>query len=117
MRVLVVEDDFDLRFLYRTALTAKGYEVIDAENATAAEVELDSDTFDIILLDLNMPDKPGTAVIDFMNADTRHKQTQIIVITANDHWANEVLERGVNNILIKPVTINQIIATIQDVVR
>ncbi len=115
MRVLVVEDDFDLRFLYRTALTQKGFEVVDAENATVAEVELDADTFDLILLDLNMPDKLGTAVIDHMRLDKRHQATQVIVITANDHWVHEVIERGVTNILIKPVTITQIVATIQDI--
>lgn len=115
MRVLIVEDDYDLRFLYRTALTQKGYEVVDAENATVAEYELDADTFDLILLDLNMPDKLGTAVIDHMRADKRHLHTQVIVITANDHWVDKVLERGVDNILVKPVSINQILATVQEI--
>src|SRR5688572_22902109 len=101
--ILVVEDDPDLRFLYRTTLTHNGMGVVEAESVTIAMAELDHASFDLIMLDLNLPDHYGTAVIDYMRQSDRHNHTKILVVTANDHWIDAVLERGVSKILVKPV--------------
>jgi two-component system response regulator GlrR len=112
-RILVVEDDPDLVFLYNTALTNSGFEVISADSARVAMAELDYDTFDLIILDLNMPDAHGTAVIDHLRRDARHESLPIVVITANDHWLDDVLQRGVEHIMVKPVSMKQVVELIR----
>jgi two-component system response regulator PilR (NtrC family) len=115
-RILVVEDDPDLRFLYQMALGQKGYEVIDAENAKLAMVELENSSFDLVILDLNMPDQPGTAVIDYMVEYNLHDPARVIVITANDHWIDEVLKRNIHHILVKPISINEIAQNVAQII-
>ena len=110
LRILVVEDDPDLLFLYQTALTQGGYDPVTAANATTAMAEIDQAAFDLILLDLNMPDHHGSVVIDYVRSGKGHKETHIVIITANDHWINEAVSRDVQDILIKPVAMIDIIA-------
>jgi len=112
-RILVVEDDPDLLFLYNTVLAQQGFEVIGAENASHAMMELDNGVFDLIMADLNMPDAHGTAVIDHLRKDTRHDHTAVIVVTANDHWLGEVTDRGVEHILVKPVSMKQVVELVR----
>lgn len=112
-RILVVEDDPDLLFLYQTALSQQGFEVIGAENAKVAMMELDNGDFDLLMADLNMPDAHGTAVIDHLRQDARHDNTEVIIVTANDHWLGEVTERGVEHILVKPVSMKQVVELVR----
>lgn len=108
-RILVVEDDPDLLFLYHTALTQGGFEVINAENAQLAKANLDQDKFDLIMLDLNMPDAHGSAVVEHIRKDQRHNGMPIIIVTANDHWIDETLQKKVEQIMVKPVSMREIV--------
>jgi DNA-binding response OmpR family regulator len=112
-RILVVEDDADLLFLYYTALSQQGFEVIGAENAHLAMMELDNSVFDLMMADLNMPDAHGTTVIDHLRKDARHNRTEVIIVTANDHWLREVTDRGVEHILVKPVSMKQVVELVR----
>lgn len=100
--ILIVEDDEDLLYLYRTVLERGGFETVETFDAAEAIAQLQYRTFDIIILDLQMPEHPGVELLDYL-AQNPHHNLEVIVITANDHMAQEVRERGVEHILIKPV--------------
>jgi DNA-binding response OmpR family regulator len=112
-RILVVEDDPDLLFLYHTALSQIGIEVINAENATLAMAELDQGIFDLMMLDLNMPDAHGTEVIKHLRRDPRHNPMPIIIVTANDHWLDESIEKQAAQVLVKPVSMREIVELVR----
>jgi DNA-binding response OmpR family regulator len=116
MRVLVIEDDMDLLFLYEKALAQSGIEVTTSGNATTAIAILSREKFDIIILDLNLPDAYGTVVIDHIKDDERHSVKQVVIITANDRWTHDIEERGVEHILVKPVSMAQIVQLIKQLV-
>jgi DNA-binding response OmpR family regulator len=109
--VLVVEDDNDLLFLYQTALTQKGYDVIEAHNSTQALELLDAPDFipALVFMDMGMPDAPGTRVINYMRNDSRFDNTRIVVVTANEQYRARVADKGVSHFLVKPVTISQLV--------
>ena len=103
IRVLIVEDDADLQFLYNTAFTFSRFEVQQAETSTEAIAALDDGLFQAIVLDLNLPDAHGSVVLDAIEKHPEQNVENVIIITANDHWIDNVTQRGVQHILVKPV--------------
>jgi len=116
-RVLVVEDDPDLLFLYQAALAQSGIETVLAPDANQGIIELNGGNhFDSILLDLNLPDAHGTVVLEHAVNECNFDVGRVIVVTANDHWIDSILNHGVEHILIKPVSMNQIAMLIQRII-
>lgn len=109
--VLVIEDDTDLLYLYRTALSQRGYEVVEANNSTEAMEILETPDFipALVFVDMGMPDAPGTRVINYMRSEDRFDETRIVVVTANEQYRARVADKGVSHFLVKPVTISQLI--------
>ncbi len=113
--VLVVEDDNDLLFLYHTALSQKGYDVIEARSSAQAMELLQAPDFlpKVVFIDMGMPDAPGTKAINYMRSEPRFDDTRIVVVTANDQYRSRVADKNISHFLVKPVTIAQLI-TIAD---
>lgn len=109
-KVLVVEDDADLLYLYRTALAQAGYEVNIAESGREAFTALQEGVPDLVFLDMNMPDVHGMDVIDYIRGDARWAATRIVVITANEKWQAPAEARDVALFMVKPVTIRDVVA-------
>ncbi|MEP7286995.1 MAG: response regulator [Chloroflexota bacterium] len=109
--VLVVEDDTDLLFLYHTALSQSGYDVIEAHNSAQAMDLLEAPDFTpaLVFVDMGMPDAPGTRVINYMRNDSRFDETRIVVVTANEQYRARVADKNVSRFLVKPVTIAQLV--------
>src|SRR5258708_23921442 len=110
--VLVVEDDTDLLYLYHTALSQKGYDVIEAHNSTQAMELLEAPDFipALVFIDMGMPDAPGTRVINFMRSEPRLDDTRIVVVTANEQYRARGADKGVRHSLVKPHTITQLVS-------
>jgi DNA-binding response OmpR family regulator len=110
--VLVVEDDSDLLFLYHTALSQKGYDVIEAHNSGQAMELLQAPDFlpEVLFIDMGMPDAPGTRVINFVRGDSRFDSMRIVVVTANEQYRARVADKGISHFLVKPVTIAHLVA-------
>lgn len=68
-KILVVDDEPDIRFTLRTLLSAKGYEVDDAEDGQVALEKIKSESFDLLILDLLMPNVSGYEVIGQLSLD------------------------------------------------
>jgi len=113
-RILIVEDDPDLLFLYQTALAQRHYEPVLTDTVAGAIAELEQDQFDVVILDLNIADAHGSAVIEYAQANGLDHM-KIFVVTANDHWLNAIVQTGAHKVLVKPVAIRDIVALVDNV--
>ena len=68
--ILVIDDEPDIRESLETLLSAEGYRVDLAPNATEGLKRLENSTYDLVLLDLMMPDKSGMQVLEEIRART-----------------------------------------------
>ena len=80
--VLVVEDDLAIRRLVTTVLEREGYHVEAAADGVEAVLKLGINEFDVIILDLMMPNLDGFALIDTLAANDPHRLRRIIVTSA-----------------------------------
>jgi CheY-like chemotaxis protein len=103
LRVLVVDDEPTLRLGFAYALSNKSTHVETASSGRQALERLATDTFDVMVLDLRMPELDGVAVIDA--ARSSGNQIPIILCSAalNPNAALRAIRRGVVDFLLKPV--------------
>lgn len=117
MRLLLVEDDPLLSSSLRQDLEHQGYAVDLAENGRDAEFMGNEIAYDIIVLDLGLPVKPGLEVLgDWRTSGNR---TPVIVLTARDAWHERVagFKAGADDYLGKPFHVEELIARIQALIR
>jgi DNA-binding NtrC family response regulator len=100
--ILVIDDEPDIRESLEILLSAEGYRVDLAANATEGLKRLENSTFDLVLLDLMMPDKSGMQVLEEIRG--RDRETPIFLITAygSVEVAVNALKRGANDYFSKP---------------
>jgi two-component system KDP operon response regulator KdpE len=115
-RVLVVDDDPQIRRVMRTTLAAKGYEV---EEAGSGEQTLDlvrSEKFDLIILDINLPGKTGVETCRELHTMS---PTPVIMLTVRDAGEDkiEALDAGACDYVIKPFAMGELLARIRAVLR
>jgi CheY-like chemotaxis protein len=116
-RILVIEDDDDLQFLYGKALAHLGYEITQAKNTSDAIVHLTTDDFDAIVLDVNMPGGPGTKVLEFKKGDVRLCNIPVLMVSANELYRAQAQDLGVEYFMVKPVPLQDLTDAIQDVLK
>jgi CheY-like chemotaxis protein len=108
--ILIVEDDEDLRRLFRTALALTGYDVIEAGDGLEALRRIDQSHPDLVVLDLLLPLISGLVVQQEIAAQAVTRQIPIVVITGS-MMASEDLD--VACFLRKPVSPDQLIDTVR----
>jgi CheY-like chemotaxis protein len=81
VKILVVEDDADLRYLYATSLALAGYDTHAVEDGIPALRRVDQDPPDLLLLDLSLPTLGGEHVASELAANDRTRHIPIIVVT------------------------------------
>ena len=115
-RILTIEDENDIRRFLRTTLGANGMTVIEAETGKAGLQKASSQTPDIILLDLGLPDMDGMDIIRQLREWGR---TPIIVLSARGQESDKVeaLELGADDYLTKPFSAGELIARIKVALR
>jgi DNA-binding NtrC family response regulator len=101
-KVLVVDDEADIRESLELLLTSEGYSVELAQNATEGLQKMEAAGYDLVLLDLMMPDKSGMEVI--VEVRQRDRETPIFMITAygSVEAAVQALKLGANDYFSKP---------------
>jgi two-component system cell cycle response regulator len=102
--ILVVDDDLINRLVLSTNLQEQGYEVATAENGRQALDMLGSQPFDVVLLDLVMPELDGFQVLEHMKRDSAQREIPVIVISALDEMESIIrcIEMGATDYLPKP---------------
>lgn len=102
--MLVVDDDKVNRVMLANQLMMEGYSVVAAEHGRYALQMLHSQPFDVVLLDLLMPEMDGFQVLEAMKADSQLRHLPVIVISALDEMGSVVrsIQMGATDHLIKP---------------
>lgn len=102
--ILVVDDDMLNRVVLSTNLQEQGYEVATAENGREALDMLESRPFDVVLLDLLMPEMDGYQVLEQMKRDNIQREIPVIIISALDEMESVLrcIEMGATDYLPKP---------------
>ena len=117
MRVLVVEDDRMIAKGLHTALKQDGYAVDGVSDGASAAAALRSSPFDLVLLDLGLPERDGLEVLRELRA--RGDATPVIIVTARDDVQNRIqgLDAGADDYIIKPFDLDEVAARMRSVLR
>jgi CheY-like chemotaxis protein len=103
-KILVAEDDSDLRLLVSLKLESTGHQVVSVEDGTTAAENCRSLRPDLVILDLMMPGMSGLEVCRFIKSDPELSSTPVILLTARAQAADVEAGRaaGVDEYLTKP---------------
>jgi len=115
-RILVVDDDPQIRRVMRVTLTGQSYEVDDAKNGEAALEKLREARFDLVLLDMNMP---GMSGLDVCREIRGQSEIGIIMLTVRDTEDDKVaaLDAGADDYVTKPYNAPELLARIRAALR
>ena len=102
-RVLIVDDDPDIRLLLRLELAAEGHEIVEAGDGEAALAAVISQTPDVVLLDMMMPVLDGWEVLRAVDHSTAPPIVVVTALTTRDHQhLVDLLELGAFDVVTKP---------------
>ncbi len=115
-RVLIVEDERPLLRALAMNLTARGYEVTEAETGTRALAAAATLELDVIVLDLGLPDLSG---LDVIKGVRKYAATPIIVLSARTGTSDKVaaLDVGADDYVTKPFSIDELLARLRAATR
>ena len=116
LRVLVVEDDREIRALMQSSLSVEGFDVQTAVSLSEASALLRHDPPDLIVLDLGLPDGDGVQLVRELR---KHHATPIIVVSARHQEAQKIqlLDAGADDYLTKPFSVGELLARIRVALR
>jgi DNA-binding response OmpR family regulator len=117
MRLLLVEDDPLLGDGLRVGLRQAGYAVDWVEDGQTAKFSLQSENYDLAVLDLGLPKVPGLEVLKWLRAQAM--TLPVLVLTARDTVPDRVtgLDAGADDYLIKPFDLDELIARLRALSR
>jgi len=115
-RILVVDDEPQIRRVMRTTLAAHGYEVADARSGEQALEEIRAEKYDLVLLDVNMP---GMGGVEACRAIRRDSEAAIIMLTVRNTEEDKVeaLDAGADDYVTKPFSTPELLARIRAALR
>ncbi|NKB87239.1 MAG: response regulator [Acidobacteria bacterium] len=118
-RVLVIEDEADIRELIRYNLEQEGFKVREAPTGEEGIVDARKKLPDVILLDLMLPGIQGLEVCRRLRSMNETRNTPLIMVTAKDDEADIVagLEMGADDYLAKPFSTRELVARLRSVLR
>jgi two-component system OmpR family response regulator len=116
MRILVVEDERDLRSLLGQALREAGYAVDEAADGEEGLFKATGCDYDALVLDLMLPRMSG---LDVLRNLRRQRRTPVLVLTARDALGDRVqgLDGGADDYLVKPFEIKELLARLRAIIR
>jgi CheY-like chemotaxis protein len=109
-RILVVEDDANLRVVIRMVLERAGYEVTEARHGAAALESIGIEPPDLVIADLTMPVMSGAELIDRLHSDPSTASLPIVLLSGMQ--VDPAVSRRVNAVVLKPFEPADLIASI-----
>ena len=117
MRILLVEDDLPLAEALTTLLHGAGYALDVTHDGLSAETLIGAERFDLVILDLNLPEKDGLAVLRSLRG--RKNLVPILILTARGEPSEKVagLDLGADDYMVKPFDVSEFEARVRSILR
>lgn len=118
-RILVIEDERDLQQILAYNLRKEGYEVFQALDGSDGLRTAKAQKPDMVLLDLMLPDLPGTEVCKALKAEPSTREIPVLMLTAKGEEIDRVLgfELGAEDYVVKPFSVRELLLRIQAILR
>lgn len=101
-KILIIEDDEFIRELYTRQLKLAGFEVEGTSSGLAGKDLLDKNKYNLLMLDLNIPDFSGFQILDYLKEHPKDKLTILVLSNvAGDQFVDKALEKGASAFIIK----------------
>jgi two-component system, OmpR family, KDP operon response regulator KdpE len=116
VKILVVDDEPQMRRALRASLNAHGYEVVEAQSGEEAVRKLDAEVCDFVLLDMNLPGRDGLATCRTIRAGS---EVHIIIVSIRSSERDKVavLKAGADDYVTKPFSVPELLARVEAVKR
>ena len=116
LRVLIVEDDREIRSMMQSSLSVEGFEVQTAVSLSEARALLLHAPPDIVVLDLGLPDGDGQELVHGIR---QHHALPIIIVSARHQESQKIqlLDAGADDYLVKPFSVGELLARIRVALR
>ena len=116
MKILLVDDNQEITLLLSKFLISKGFEIMVANDPIEGLRRIQQEQYDVILLDISMPEISGINIIDTLAKDEILKDQNIFIFSANtlsEIQIKDLLRKdGINGCLKKPIQLSEILITI-----
>jgi DNA-binding response OmpR family regulator len=116
MKILGIDDNQDLLDLCEVALTSDGHEYTGISNPREGIQMLKDGKYDMLLLDLSMPDFSGVDVVDALVEAGMMGKQKVVIFTASSATEKEygpLIEKGAHSIIKKPLDVDDLLNTIK----
>jgi DNA-binding response OmpR family regulator len=119
MRILIVEDEDDLSRALAKGLRREGYAVDIAVDGLTGWELAETNDYDVILLDINLPEMDGISLCQRIRQSSHNNDVFILMLTARSHpdEVEEGLDSGADDYLRKPFVFNELLARIRALLR
>lgn len=119
VKVLVIEDEPDIRKTVEYNLTREGYEVSGCGSISEAKALLENPNFSIILLDLMLPDGSGLDLCKQIKSNPETNEIPILILTAKDDEVDKVVgfELGADDYVTKPFSVRELILRVKAILK
>ncbi len=117
LKILIAEDDRELRRLFAHVLVRNGYSVKEVSNGQEALDAMETDFFDLIISDVMMPQMDGFTFVRLLRDTGNH--TPVLMITAKDTFDDmrQGFLSGSDDYMVKPVNVNEMVLRVQALLR
>ena len=118
-RVLIIEDEPDIRKTIDYNLSKESYEVIQASSIEEGENALASNKIDVIILDLMLPDGSGLTLCRDIKSEPSTKNIPVIILTAKTEEVDRVVgfELGADDYVTKPFSVRELILRVKAILK
>jgi DNA-binding NtrC family response regulator len=116
-KVLIVDDELNMRVVLQAMLKKKGYQVAQAADGLEALECLEKEQIDVVVTDLKMPKLGGLGLLEHVT--TNYPETPVIIITAHGtiETAVDALKKGAFDYITKPFDRDELISVIEKAIR
>ena len=118
-RILIADDDADIRDILNITLSAENYDVVEAKNGEEAFKLVSSKTFDLVLLDYQMPLMDGRQVCLRIKKDILLRHVPVIMVTGKGEVSDKIggIDAGADDYIVKPFEPKELLARIRMILR
>jgi two-component system phosphate regulon response regulator PhoB len=118
-KILIIEDEPDIRKTLEYNISREGYEVTSASSLSEARQSLELSSFSLLLLDLMLPDGSGLDLFRELKQDKSKSSMPVIILTAKDDEVDKVVgfELGADDYVTKPFSVRELILRVKAVLK